>query len=329
MKSLFSSVSLLALCGSTVLLGGCEAKDCTTEEGNDAVCAASLKVFEAQPQTLEQDYLDGAQVNIKGLYGDILVRVGSPGVVSAEFTPFNYRGEGEDLEAKQELEDNIDLAAETDADGNVTISVGRHGATNGLGSHITVSLPPEFNGPLVVENDGEGVINQGAIDVSFVGDSTVLNVVNHGLENCNILRGTDSEPVAPSALTSVDVRCGADITVRGVNDDVVVHSAAEFHSNIRVEIASVSATSNGGRINGDDTSIELILPEGGNFNVDASVGAGATIKNLDLPASCEASVDEPSAKLLSCGTGGAVYQVSTKDADPDDDDTSFIRVLVQ
>ncbi len=329
MNAFFSSVSLLALCGPVLLLGGCEVKDCKTEEGKDAVCAESLSVYNGTPETLTADYADGAQVNVRGLFGDVLVTVGAPGVVAAKFSPFNYRSHEEEASARRELTENLDLAVEKDASGNVTISVARRDATSGLGSHITLELPPEFNGPLVVENAADGVLNTGAVDVSFVGDSTTLNVVNGGLENCNILRGTDGEPVDPTALTNVDVRCGADITVRGVNDDVIVHSTAEFHSDVFVEIASISAASNGGRISGEDTTIEVVFPASDSFTVAASIGEGASIKALALPAACEASEDTATSKTFSCGTGVPVYEVSTQDADADDDDASFIRVLVK
>src|SRR5215207_268147 len=165
MRTLLSAVSVFSLSVSSLLLGGCEVSDCKTDEGEDAKCAESLTAFEADESVETVPYVDGASVTINGLYGDIAILPGSAGEVSTTFKPFNYRGNGQEEDARRELDENLDLRVDHDLDGSgdVTITTDRHDATNGLGSHITVRLPPEFNGVLIVENAGEGVINQGLI----------------------------------------------------------------------------------------------------------------------------------------------------------------------
>ena len=328
MRTLLASVSLLSLCASSLLLVGCETNDCKTEDGKDAVCAESLVAFEGDEQSFSEAYTVGDNVTIQGIYGDIFVTSGDEGEVAVTFMPFNYRGNGQEEDARLELEENLDLAVSAGSDG-ITVSTGRHDSKNGLGSHITVALPPEFNGVLFVSNDGDGPINQGHIDVSYVAEATTLNVVNHGLENCNILRGDDGEPADVTLLTDTDVRCEADITVRGINDNFVVKSIdPAFHSHVRVEVASVSDQASGGEVTGDNSSIELILPDAGNYNVSAAAsGPGAHLGNLD-PGSCSETSDEASAELT-CGDGGPFYTVDATDGDADDDEDAFVNVLVQ
>jgi hypothetical protein len=312
-----SMAPMTLVCAAALALGGCK--------------VSTLELLEGEfSEPLVQEYASGAQVTIDGLYGDIFVTRGESGVVSASFKPFNYHAYDESERARRELRENIEFWNDADSAGDISIGVSRHDATNGLGAHVTVELPPEFDGTLLVSNEADGAINTGNIDVSFVGDSTTLNVVNEGLENCNILRPErDDDPVPPSKLTNTDVRCGADITVRGVSDDVVVHSSSSFYSQVLVEIASVSASARGGSISGDDASIEVRLPGGDDFVATATAEDGAVIKNLDLPGSCEALVDQPTSKEVQCGEGGPRYDVVTSDADPDDDDSAFIRLAVQ
>jgi hypothetical protein len=316
---------VLSFCA--LALGGCEVTDCKTEDGQDATCAESLEVHEGEPQTETVAYEVGQNITIQGVYGDIFVTGGDDAEVAVTFKPFNYRGHNQDEEAQLELVENLDLAVASDAEG-ITISAGRHDATNGLGSHITVALPPEFNGTLVVDNQGDGPINQGHIDIEYVAEATTLNVINRGLQNCNILR--DSSLSEPSLLTDVDVRCGADIYVRGVNDNVYVDSRdPAFHSDIVVEIASISANATGGEIKGADSDVRVYFPVAGDYNIVASTGSnGAHMGNVSA-GECEVTSEDESGADLQCGAGGPVYQVFADDADADDDESSFVDVLVE
>lgn len=332
MRRLFASASVLTVCMSSLFALGCETSECTTEEGKDAVCAESLEAFESDAVLDEVDYVAGGSLTIQGKYGDIAVLEGDAGVVKTTFQPFNYRGHEHKDEALLEIEENLQLDMSADADGNINITTDRtDSVTGGLGSHITVYLPPEFDGVLIVENEGDGTINQGNISVESVGQAQVLNVVNHGLENCNILRpeGKDDEAVPPSTLLDTDVRCEADITVRAVNDNVVVHSRhPSFHSNVRVEIASISADATGGEITGDNSSIEVQMPTVGDYVISASAaGEGAHIGRV-VAGDCETTSSDETNLELSCGAGGPVYTVSASDSDDLNDDTAFVNVLV-
>lgn len=315
MTRLFSSLSVLSLCATSVLLGGCTAK--------------SLKTFEGEPVVSSEDYTPGTNVTISGVYGDIFVTEGEPGVVATTFKPFVYEGYDDEEQARDAMENNLDLDVSTAGD-TTTISTSRHDATNGLGSHITVELPPEFDGVLIVQNDGDGAINQGHIDVSFVGEATTLNVLNHGLENCNILRGEDDEQSVVTNLTEVDVRCEADITVRGVRDNVYVRSQnPAFHSNMLVEIIDISPTATGGEIRGDNSSVEVRLPDAGDYSVTAVVdGPDSHINELE-PASCEVTASDDTSADLTCGEGGPLYTITASDDDADDDVRAAINLIVQ
>jgi hypothetical protein len=325
MRTLLNAVSVLSLCASSFALGGCEVTDCKNDNGEDAKCAESLKAYEATEQVEDLDYVDGASITIKGLYGDIAILPGDAGTVSTTFKPFNYRGHSQETDARRELAENLDLDVSADDDGNITVTTDRHDATNGLGSHITVRIPPEFNGTLIVQNEGDGVINPGLIDVKTVAESTTLNVVNHGLGLCSVLRGDEDDASIVSNLTDVDVRCEADIIVRGVSDNVVVMSRnAAFHSDVVVEIVGVSPSAGGGNISGENCDVQVTMPPEGDYEVAASLGDNARMNQVDA-ADCDVSVDEETELQFTCGAGGPRYDVSATG----DDDVSRVNVYVR
>ena len=325
MRTLLSALSVLSLGVSSLLLGGCEVTDCKSEEGKDAKCAESLEAYEATEVVESMPYVDGASITINGKYGDIAILPGDAGEVSTTFKPFNYRGKSQEDDARRELEENLDLVFLSDADDNIEITTSRHDATNGLGSHITVRLPPEFNGLLIVENEGDGVINQGLIDVKFVGEATTLNVTNHGLGLCSVLRGDDDEPSIVTNLNDVNVRCEADIIVRGVSDNVVVRSVSpSFHSDVVVDIVGVSAGAIGGSIIGENSNVQVTLPTVGDFAVLANAGTGASISKVET-GECEALVSDENELSLTCGAGGPLYEISATG----EDDASRINVFVR
>lgn len=330
MRTLRSLVSLLSVGAATVALVGCEVTDCKTEEGKDAKCAESLKAFEATPEVIEHKYVAGASLTIDGVYGDITILPGEAGTVSTTFKPFNYRGHDQETDARRELDDNLDRNADADADGNITVTTDRHDATNGLGSHITVRIPPEFDGTLIVQNAGDGVINQGLIDIQTTAEATTLNVVNHGLGNCQVLAGEEDEASIVSSLTDVDVRCEASILVRGVNDNVVVlGESSAFHNDIIVEIMSIGPDATGGQIEGPNSHVQVTFPLAGDYEVVSHAeGVGAHIGTV-RPGECEEVVSDETDLQLTCGAGGPVYDVSATDDDADDDEESRINVYVR
>jgi hypothetical protein len=323
-------VSLLSVAVASVALGGCEVTDCKTEEGKDAKCAESLEAYEATPEVSDTDYVAGASLTIDGVYGDITILPGEAGTVSTTFKPFNYRGHSQETDARLELDENLDLSMDTDADGNITVTTERHGATNGLGSHITVRIPPEFDGTLIVKNSGDGVINQGLIDIQTTAEAKTLNVVNHGLGNCQVLAGEKDEPSIVSSLTDVDVRCEASILVRGVNDNVVVlGESSAFHNDIIVEIMSIGPSATGGQIDGPNSSVQVTFPVAGDYEVVTHASdEGTRIARVET-GDCDAPVNDETDLQLTCGAGGPVYDVSASDDDADDDEPSRINVYVR
>lgn len=323
-----SVLACLSVSALSLALAGCEVTDCKTEEGRDAKCAESLEQFTAPEHIVDVDYVDGASVTIDGKYGDIAVLRGSPGVVSVKFKPFNWRGHGQEADAEQELEENLILDVSEDDDGNITVTTDRDGATNGLGSHITVYLPPEYSGTLIAKNAGDGAINPGYVDVQYVAEASELNVENHGLGRCFVLRGDDDKPSVVTNLTEVDVRCEADIIVRGVSDNVYVRNTSPaFRSDVVVELTSVSADANGGTVIGDNSNVQLTLPDGYDFDVLATATGGARIGKLES-ADCDVAVDEDTEVQLTCGSGGPVYEVRARDTE-DDDESVRLNVLVR
>jgi hypothetical protein len=119
-------------------------------------------------------------VTVDGIYGSIETDFGPTGEVSVVFEPFNQRECAE--KALEEMENNLDTSFEESEDAIVVRTV-RHGATKGLGADITVFLPPEFDGALVLQNQGDGLLGSG-IDVVNAGNAQSVDVSNEKDGSC-------------------------------------------------------------------------------------------------------------------------------------------------
>jgi hypothetical protein len=315
MNPRFRSLALSAFSLSLLLAAsGCETSNCETEEGEDAVCAESLKKFTVAgaEQTIEVEYEAGRDLVIDNIKGTIHVNEGlDAGQISITFEPFTYRGHSKDAEAKDDIENKFSASFEwSEADEAYIARTDRsEGSTDELGAEITVNLPPEFDGVLRVVNQGGGELNPGDVNVNFTALSPTVN-----LENKSLVGNCDLDGAATVTLTTAD--CGGSIEIRNISDNVdVVSTGLETGMDILVQFASISDDATGGSIKSDDGQVDVIFPVPdedndvtANFSVDASTGEGA-ISVYDLRDDCESSGDD-SAQSFVCGEGGnAVYTI--------------------
>ena len=303
MNRFCSSLTLVALgIGSLLGASGCELQSCETEEGQSAVCLKSLTRFggaEITPEPLP--YSAGMNVTVDGIYGDITVVEGTAGEVSVVFEPFNYRAHDAEDAARDELENNFDHSFEASGNG-IVATTGRHDATNGLGSDVTIYLPPEFDGALVLQNDSNGPINPGDVDARFVGAATSVDVSTDSLGNCSV--------DGSASLVSTRAHCDGEIVVTGVSDAVEVASTG-LSGAVRVTLSSVADANNaGGTITSEDGDIEVSFPSGADFSVQAAATEDASVSASSLDDACVADVAADSAKTYTCGAGGPNYVVT-------------------
>jgi hypothetical protein len=313
MNPRFRSLALSAL-SLTVLLAasGCETSNCETEDGEDAVCAESLKKFTiaGAEETLEVDYEPGSgDLVVDNIKGTIHVDQGlDAGVISITFEPFTYRGHSKDAEAKDDIENKFSKSFEfVEADGAYIARTDRgEGSTDELGAEITVNLPPEFDGALRIVNQGGGEVNPGNVIVNY----TALSSTVH-LENKSSVGDCDLDGSATVTTTTAD--CGGSIEIRGIADNVdVVSTGLETDLDILVEFASISDDATGGSIKSDDGQVDVIFGNVAadelNFAVDASTGEGA-VTLFDLPDVCTAEGEDASQSIVCGADGSALYTI--------------------
>jgi hypothetical protein len=308
MNPRFRSLALSAL-SLTVLLAasGCETSNCETEEGNDAVCAESLKKFTVAgaEQTLELDYEPGRDLVVDNIKGTIHVNEGlDAGVITITFDPFTYRGHSKDAEAKDDIENKFSASFEWVEDDNAYIARTDRGegSSDELGAEITVELPPEFDGVLRVVNQGGGEVNPGNVIVNYTALSPTVN-----LENKSSVGDCDLDGAETVTRTTAD--CGGQIEIRGISDNVdVVSTGLETDLDILVEFASISDDAAGGSIKSDDGQVDVIFPPDSNFSVDASTGEGV-VTLFDLPDSCNAEGEDASQSVVCGADGSALYTI--------------------
>jgi hypothetical protein len=302
MKTVLGLLGLLSV-GAFVMAGtaGCqvEAKSMTRFSGPE---------FNS---TDSEAWSSGGTVTIDGIFGKITVKQGAADVVKADFEPFSYDGYDEKERALQDMANSMKVDVLPDGNGVLvkTWNEGKHQSS--LGAQVTVELPSNFDGTLIVNNRGRGdVATRGEFDVNvgFVGNATSLDVrTGADIGDCKIQ--------GASSVTKSEVHCGAFVQLHGVSDFVNVTTSFGAVSNdaIDVELASVSAAG-GGALSSADGAIKLSMPAGAVYSVQAQTQDGAVQVN-GAPAECSVEEAAPSSKTLTCGSGGPNYVVGAGDGD--------------
>lgn len=200
MNNIMRLSSMAALIATTGLLAtGCECQDQgTNSEGQSVTECESVKKFVGTSFSDSETYTSGMDIRFSGVNGNVEIRVGGTDTVSAEFTPFSVRGHSKSEEAAADMEN--DLTADVLIDGNtVVIDTDRaSGSFNGLGADVVVTIPSNFDGALVVNQ------NNGFVDVDLGGTSvTSVTIDNDGAGDIDV----------NGARGPLDIKGGFDIDV--------------------------------------------------------------------------------------------------------------------
>jgi len=294
--------SAWVLFGCAALAGtaGCEVQKCETDDGKDATCLKSEKRYEGaavEPDALP--YTPGTDLTVHGVYGKIRVVEGNSGEVGVTFEPFTYRAYDAEAAARDELENKFDYVFEDT--GSILAASGRHDSTNGLGADITLRLPPEFDGALVLNNDSDGPLNPGDVNASYVASAVSVEVSTQSLGDCTVAG-------APS-VAYTKARCDGTITVKNVVDQLDLASKG-LGGGIVVTLADITADSPGGSVRSEDGDVSVTFPSGASFAVQAQSSTEGEVKASTLDDACTGDAAAKTAKSYTCGDGGPTYVVT-------------------
>jgi len=294
--------SAWVLFGCVTLAGtaGCEVQKCETDDGKDATCLKSEKRYEGaaiEPDALP--YTPGTDITVHGVYGKIRVVEGNAGEVGVTFEPFDYRAYDAEDAARDEIENKFDYVFEDT--GSILAASGRHDSTNGLGADITLHLPPEFDGALVLKNDSDGPLNPGDVRADYVASAISVDMSTDSLGDCTVTG-------APSVLFT-KARCDGTITVKNVVDQVDLVSKG-LGGDIAVTLADVTADSPGGIVRSEDGDVNVTFPSGASFAVQAQSSTDGEVKAPTLDEACAGDAAAKTAKSYTCGDGGPTYVVT-------------------
>jgi hypothetical protein len=281
MKTALGLLGLLSM-GALLLASttGCEVACSEDEEKKGTVCVAkSLTRFSGTPATEEAAWSTGGEVNIESVFGHVLVKTGAADTVKVTFEPFSYRAYDGEVDAQRDMTDSLKWEVVPNGAGvNVrTWREGTHGSS--LGAQMTVELPSNFDGKVIVHNHGEGNVathNEFDAKVDFVGAAKELDVrVESDLGECRV--------TGAASVTKSEVHCGDYAELTGVSDFVNVSTKDSnvLDDAIRVSLASISAAG-GGTITSADGTIVLTLPSGGVYSYRAQSAADGMV-NVTAP----------------------------------------------
>jgi hypothetical protein len=313
MKHFFAPLTLGLMALSLVATSGCKLSDCdpNQEEDADGVCVQgkSLTKFDGTDVPKTVSYQAGGSVTVSAVYGNVTIEGGAAaGTVEVIFKPFDFEAYDEKELATRQMNENLDLKI---ADGaNIDVTAARKGdPTNGLGTSVTIKLPPEFDGNLTVLNHGDGPLaNAGEFDVDIkavAGAKTVTLTNKSALGDCSVN--------GAASVVSTGVTCHGKVAVLGVSDDVNITTDGEGMDDpsVVLRVVGVSAAAKGGKVSvTDEGSIDATFPASGSYSVHASAPSGAVDPGAP-PASCTVSETTAADKTVACGSGGPVYDLST------------------
>jgi hypothetical protein len=228
--------------GFAVMANGCVISDCADGQSN-CIQIEGTTLYEGTTETRQAAWSTGQTITVMGDNGDIDIRVGSVAdEVSVSIDPFTRRAGGEAEEAAAEMEQDITYNVGPDANGVLVQADVHNGASGFLGAHLTVNLPSNFDGALVVDTDngfvkvdfgsvtpaGVTVDNSGAGDIDVKGAAGPIHITGDFEVNLDVAQwapsGSDSTITAggPSDI-SVSVPAGAEGSIQATScgDDPV------------------------------------------------------------------------------------------------------------
>ncbi|MBI3204376.1 MAG: hypothetical protein HYZ29_22765 [Myxococcales bacterium] len=282
MKHFFGTLALGLMTFTLVGTSGCKLSECGADEqeGSDGACiqGKSLSKFDGTDVSKTVDYQAGGSVTISTVYGNVTIEGGAPaGKVEVIFKPFDFEAYDEKELATRQMNENLNLHIQDGA--NIDVTAARKGSpSNGLGTSITVKLPPEFDGNLTVMNHGDGPLaNDGEFDVEVnaVASAKTVTVTNEAsLGDCTVNGG--------ASVVSTGVTCRDDVMVHGVSDDVNISTEKD----VMLSVGKVSPSAKGGKV-----------AVSGSGNIEAT-----------FPAGCTTAEVSPTNKKVTCE--GAAYDLS-------------------
>lgn len=299
MKTILGSLALVLLGGVLLTsVPGCKNTCGETESGASGCKSTSVTEFKGTAKTESVPYTPGDSISIETVYGEVNVVQGTADQIQVTFEPFDYEGYEEEALAVRQMNENLEFNISGTA-----FSVLRKGdPTNGLGGHITVKLPTNFNGTLTVKNHGDGPLQYFDSNVDYVGQAIAVSVTgDSAIGNCTV-KGAVS-------VVNTTVNCGDLVTVSGVSDNVNItaRDGTGFDEpTVIVSLASISATATGGTIHSGDGPIDMTFPSGAVFSVQSTANKGS-VNEGTVPSNCTIETAAETAKTVSCGVGGPNY----------------------
>jgi hypothetical protein len=275
-------------------------QSCKDDAGNDATCAKSLKRYTTdaiKPAAIA--YSAGTDVVVRGIYGKIRTVAGDAGEVTVTFEPFDYRAYDAEAAARDELTNDFDYSFEETEEG-IVATTDRHDSKTGLGADVTVFLPPEFSGALVLANASDGPVNPGDIAAQFVGEAKSVDVSTAHLGACTV--------AGAASVVSTRAHCDGVIKASGVTDDVDIASTG-LSGDVSVVFGAIDDGAVGGDITNEDGNVTVDFPSGASFSVQAQASAGS-VEASPLDAVCAVAGTAKTARSYTCGDGGPTYVVT-------------------
>jgi hypothetical protein len=297
MHSALKSLLIVAFgVGLVATTAGCEqcevdSRDGDKEESRQGFCSVDKFIAPARAQGVA--YAEGQSVRIVSENGKVVVRRNNAADVNATFDPFVFRAFNTPDSEIDENFTHLETTVTQSGDEIVVKAdrVGTHPST--LGAEITVNLPTNFNGQLLVDQDN------GSVELNYTASAREIQVQS---DNGSIV-GEATGPSFTRLITSNGrIRFGL-----GAADRVEVESG---NGGIQFSMGSLLPGARGGFIRTSGLGdIALQAPGSGDYAIVADGDDEVTF--AAPPSGCSVEEADATAKTLSCGAAAPRFDVTS------------------
>jgi hypothetical protein len=292
-----AAILAVALSPVAVLASSCSVyPDALPPEKSDGGVAGFGK-YSGSPTERSSPWSSGVAVSVSGVYGDITVRQGTSGKVSATFSPFVYTGDPG--YALPKIPEVIVPSIQSDAS-TIVFNLQRNGSDRGYGATIDVLLPPEYDAPLDVTNLGDGQKEPGNISIDFLGTAPSVKLDNLKSGECSV--------VAQPTLVSTTTNCGGKTTVWDVSSAVDIKTTGSLDGQTAVDLILDAVGGAGGSVETRSGNIVAKFPAGGAYTIQADCPLGGMVDE-GSPA-CTVTPKSQSSKTIACGSSAPLYTLT-------------------
>jgi hypothetical protein len=278
----------------------CVARECTAEEereveatgGDECTTFTPPVQHNSDDQVETLDYAAGTPLVVTGDFRNLEIEQGSAGEIEVTYHAVVDLAEGR---SDEQVEATLDeLAVNVTGGDSITVSASRSGDSN-VAAWIQVRIPPEFDGNITLEQDGDKN-HGGEVEISGIASVQTLNI-DLNSSNTDLTVGGS---LANVERATISVNGFSELATSTFDSPNFAGAALDTESgDIRTSFATVP-TGADVKVQSESGNISIKLPGTGNYTMQAT--SEAFEFSDSVPSTCESATNAGGGSLT-CNEG--------------------------